>query len=249
MTTLSLADAEAHLSKLVARVSGQHERVSVTVHGKPSAVLLATEDLESLEETSEILADADAVQRLHASEAELARGEVEKREELAAAMPRRRSQRQCRRSGVLPSCLHPDCPSPAHRPTPRSRLRGRPRVHPRLAARPPQPRGPGLPPPLGDRHSVRCGTYRVVHRHRRRTPEPSPSSTSPTGATHTGRPADSRGRQPAPKHRRSASQRADAVTGDTCAGTAATTARSWAGPSARRDRSRGLGDHSSPVGR
>ncbi len=51
MTTLSLADAKAHLSKLVARVSGQHERVYVTVHGKPSAVLLTTEDLESLEET------------------------------------------------------------------------------------------------------------------------------------------------------------------------------------------------------
>jgi antitoxin YefM len=66
----------------------------VTVHGKPSAVLLATEDLESLEETREILADADAMRRLHASEAELARGEVEDREELVAAMPRRRSQRR-----------------------------------------------------------------------------------------------------------------------------------------------------------
>ena len=35
MTTFSLADAKAHLSKLVAQVSGQHERVYVTVHGKP----------------------------------------------------------------------------------------------------------------------------------------------------------------------------------------------------------------------
>jgi antitoxin YefM len=93
MTTLSLAEAKAHLSKLIARVSGQHERVYVTVHGKPSAVLLATEDLESLEETIEILADADAMRRLHASEAELARGEIEGRDELDAAMARRR-QRQ-----------------------------------------------------------------------------------------------------------------------------------------------------------
>ena len=94
MTTLPLADAKAHLSKLVARVSGQHERVYVTVHGKPSAVLLATEDLESLEETIEILADADAMRRLHASEAELARGEVEGRETLEAAMARRRGQQR-----------------------------------------------------------------------------------------------------------------------------------------------------------
>jgi hypothetical protein len=32
MTTFSLADAKAHLSRLVARVSGRHERVYVTVH-------------------------------------------------------------------------------------------------------------------------------------------------------------------------------------------------------------------------
>jgi antitoxin YefM len=90
MTSLSLADAKAHFSQLVARVSGQHERVYVTVHGKPSAVLVATEDLEALEETIEILADADTMRRLHASEAELARGEVETREDLDAAMARRR---------------------------------------------------------------------------------------------------------------------------------------------------------------
>jgi prevent-host-death family protein len=89
MTTLSLADAKAHLSALVARVSGQHERVYVTVHGKPSAVLVATEDLESLEETIEILADADTMRRLHASDADLARGDTETREELDAAMRRR----------------------------------------------------------------------------------------------------------------------------------------------------------------
>ena len=94
MTTLSLADAKAYLSQLVARVRGQHERVYVTVHGKSSAVLLATEDLESIEETIEIDADADAMRRLHASEAELARGAVEGRGELAAAMARRRSRRQ-----------------------------------------------------------------------------------------------------------------------------------------------------------
>jgi hypothetical protein len=34
------------------------------------------------------------MRRLHASEAELARGEAEGREDLAAAMARRRSQRQ-----------------------------------------------------------------------------------------------------------------------------------------------------------
>ena len=46
--TLSLAEVKAHLSELVGRVNGQHERVTVTVHGRPSAVLMAVEDLEAL---------------------------------------------------------------------------------------------------------------------------------------------------------------------------------------------------------
>ena len=94
MTTLPLADVKTHLSKLVARVSGQHERVYVTVHGKPSAVLVATEDLEALEETIEILSEADTMRRLHASDAELARGESESQDDLATAMERRRGAPQ-----------------------------------------------------------------------------------------------------------------------------------------------------------
>ena len=91
MTTFSLADAKAHLSRLVAQVSGQHERVYVTVHGKPSAVLLATADLESLEETIEILADADTMRRLHDSDAELSQGKAERQRDLDAARQRQRT--------------------------------------------------------------------------------------------------------------------------------------------------------------
>jgi len=85
MTILSLAEVKAHLSELVGRVNSQHERVTVTVHGKPSAVLIATEDLESPEETIAVLSDADTLSRLAASEAELARGEGESEEHLPEA--------------------------------------------------------------------------------------------------------------------------------------------------------------------
>ncbi len=88
--TLPLAEVKSHLSELVKRVSGEHERVTVTVHGRPSAVLVAVDDLESLEETIAILSDADTMRRLAEAEAELARGEGESEEELAAAMRRRR---------------------------------------------------------------------------------------------------------------------------------------------------------------
>ncbi len=87
---LSLAEVKSHLSELVSRVHTQHERVTVTVHGRPSAVLLAVEDLEALEETIAVLSDSDALRQLAASDAELARGEGEDIEGLHAAMKRRR---------------------------------------------------------------------------------------------------------------------------------------------------------------
>jgi antitoxin YefM len=89
--TLSLAEVKAHLSELVGRVDRQHDRVTVTVHGRPSAVLLSPDDLEALEETIAILSDAAAIRQLTESDAELARGEGESEEELAEAMRRRRT--------------------------------------------------------------------------------------------------------------------------------------------------------------
>jgi prevent-host-death family protein len=46
MTVLPLDDVKSHLSEIVGRVHDHHERVTVTVHGKPSAILIAPEDLE-----------------------------------------------------------------------------------------------------------------------------------------------------------------------------------------------------------
>lgn len=84
--TLPLSAVKAHLSELVGRVSSQHERVTVSVHGRPSAVLVAVEDLESMEETIAILSDSAAMRALAESDAELARGEGEDEQALAAAM-------------------------------------------------------------------------------------------------------------------------------------------------------------------
>ncbi len=91
MSTISLAEAKAHLSDVVNRVCTQHERVTVTVHGRPSAVLLAPEDLETLEETIAVLADQDLLIQLARAEADLAAGRVESADELAEAMRRRRT--------------------------------------------------------------------------------------------------------------------------------------------------------------
>jgi antitoxin YefM len=91
MTTLPLGEVKTHLSELVGRVHDHHERVTVTVHGRPSAVLVAVEDLERLEETLAILRDTETLSRLAESDAELARGESVSAAELAETMRRRAS--------------------------------------------------------------------------------------------------------------------------------------------------------------
>ncbi len=91
LMTMKLAEVKATLSELVGRVRDQHERVTITVHGEPAAVLVAVEDLESLEETISVLSDPETVSRLVASDAELARGETVTADELATAMAQRRA--------------------------------------------------------------------------------------------------------------------------------------------------------------
>ena len=88
-TSVSLAAAKTQLSDLVRRVGREHERVTVTVHGSPSAVLIAPADMEAMEETIEILTDIEAVQRLVQADADLAPGLGETREQLDAVMRRR----------------------------------------------------------------------------------------------------------------------------------------------------------------
>ena len=89
--SLPLGDAKAHLSAVVSRVSEQHDRVTVTVHGRPAVVVMSLDDLESMEETIAILSDEEAVRQLAASDEELARGEGMSKESLDEAMRRRRN--------------------------------------------------------------------------------------------------------------------------------------------------------------
>jgi antitoxin YefM len=92
MTVIPLGDVKSHLSEIVGRVHDHHERVTVTVHGKPSAIIISLDDLEALEETLEIMRDAATMKRLAESDAELARGEYVSADELAEAMRQRRAQ-------------------------------------------------------------------------------------------------------------------------------------------------------------
>jgi antitoxin YefM len=91
--TLPLATVKARFSEIVDRVARQQDRVIVTRNGQPAAVLVSTDDLESLEETLAIMSDRSLAAQIRESEKAAARGEVgADLDELRADLARRRAR-------------------------------------------------------------------------------------------------------------------------------------------------------------
>ncbi len=57
---MPLADVKNRLSEVVDRLEREHGRVVITKHGHPAAVVISVADLESLEETLDVM-DSDAL--------------------------------------------------------------------------------------------------------------------------------------------------------------------------------------------
>jgi antitoxin YefM len=70
MATTSLADAKARLSELVQSAESTHERTVITKNGRPAAVLMSVDDLESIQETMYWLPHLDEVRDAVAEPAE-----------------------------------------------------------------------------------------------------------------------------------------------------------------------------------
>lgn len=75
MSFMPLAEVKAHLSEFVQRVGTQHERITVTAHGRPAAVL----------------SDDDLRRQLDEAEADIPAGRLTDADDWADAMRRRRS--------------------------------------------------------------------------------------------------------------------------------------------------------------
>jgi antitoxin YefM len=88
--TLPLAEIKAHLSEIVDRVETEHERVTLTRHGRPAAVLISPADLEALEDTLELLAQPDARAEIERARKEIAAGKGIRAEDLRARYLRTR---------------------------------------------------------------------------------------------------------------------------------------------------------------
>ena len=69
MRAVTVSDAKARLNEIVEAAETTHEQILITRHGKPAVVMIAADDLESMQETihwlsqpgiKETIAEADA---------------------------------------------------------------------------------------------------------------------------------------------------------------------------------------------
>lgn len=89
MTTEPLRTVRDRFSEYVDRVEREHERVVVTRNGRPAAVLISPEDLESLEETLSILGDPEVVRGIREGQQAILRGDFVEGTDAISALRRK----------------------------------------------------------------------------------------------------------------------------------------------------------------
>lgn len=88
VTALPLGDARDRLSEVVLEVERTHDRVTITRHGRPAAVLISADDLAALEETADILATPGAAEAIREGLADADAGRFVSSDEIRTAFGR-----------------------------------------------------------------------------------------------------------------------------------------------------------------
>lgn len=83
----------SRLSELLDAVADRRDHILVTRNGKPAAALVPIDEYHALEESAEILSDADALSAIEQGLAELQRDEVVTLDQLRAELADRRRAR------------------------------------------------------------------------------------------------------------------------------------------------------------
>lgn len=84
MISVPLSEAKDKLSAIVEQAERTHEIVTITRHGRPAAVLMAADDLESLQETLFWLSQPGIREDIAAAQREVTAGETTGADELRA---------------------------------------------------------------------------------------------------------------------------------------------------------------------
>lgn len=85
---MPFTDARNRLSELIEEVERTHERIEITRHGRPVAVIISPDDLAILEETLDVLSSPEVMRQLAGSRAAVAAGDVLDADQLAVLMAR-----------------------------------------------------------------------------------------------------------------------------------------------------------------
>lgn len=73
--TISSTEARQNFAKVLEKVGESGARYTITINGRPKVTLINSEELEALQETLDILSDAEAMKRIRVAKKELAAGE------------------------------------------------------------------------------------------------------------------------------------------------------------------------------
>lgn len=75
-TNIAISDARANLPDLVTKINKNLERAVITVNGQPKAVIVSIDELESLEETAEVLSSIPGIKKgIETSRKQIKKGE------------------------------------------------------------------------------------------------------------------------------------------------------------------------------
>lgn len=88
--TMTVTDAKARLSELVAAVAATQDHVDITRNGQPAAVLVSHAELAALRETIAILSDPAAIEDINEAEADVLARRTVNADDLREAMLGRR---------------------------------------------------------------------------------------------------------------------------------------------------------------
>jgi antitoxin YefM len=88
--TITVTDAKARLSELVAAVAATQDHIEITRNGEPAAVLVSHAEIAALRETIAILSDPLAVEDIRQAEQDILAGRTVKAEGIRDSMFSRR---------------------------------------------------------------------------------------------------------------------------------------------------------------
>lgn len=85
-TQYTMSEARTRFAEVLDAVEKTHDRIEITRNGLTAAVLISSDDLESMEETLAILSNPETVADIREGLEDVARGDVLRGEEALAAL-------------------------------------------------------------------------------------------------------------------------------------------------------------------